>query len=258
MEASVQRYIVPQASSYRSMFIEAFQLILFSLDGQPGPIEVTLYAPQNAVMHNIGPIEGLFSASNIGALTQGRVLQLTKGISLHFLSARSRNKHKMQPFVIAVLPTEGMLDELDQKSDLRAVVVIEDSRRDTEKWIRTWSPKISGEPQVEKSRSHEFDLDPIVRAALKVFLEAINLSHHALDKRSKEAARSVFWHLKKGGVNFDREEAGAFFARNGLKPEAARQASKIAEQILSRKTAPKPLYWPDDAIGYFRGRAEEE
>jgi hypothetical protein len=189
------------------------------------------------------------------ALSKGQRVGLLGGRKLGLRTERTFWDSWTIEVIIAVYPTQRMLDQIDSARNAAAVIVVAWIMDDVREWRRTWNPHVLGEAPTAPEVLIE---NPVVEEALKMLTSTVNLSTGLTHPSDKEAAVQLFRQLYKKRELYDPNSIRAWALRNGWAPKGADQLRDVAQAILDRRPirGGRHPYWRRDIIKVLREQAK--
>lgn len=199
--------------------------------------------------HTKGQLTGTSLAGMLGpqatkALASGKRVGTPVG-SLRHATLRTIGYSGRNSIIIAFYADEAMLDEVDSKRGIAAIIAVPHLAGDAASWAQRWNAKVHGEATTAET---PLITDPIVVAAMKTLTLMSNTSYGSLQPRDVEHAKEIFRILRNKGHDLVPDQIKSWAIRDGWHTGAATEAAKIANKIQQMKTKPSlaSIYNPDE------------
>jgi hypothetical protein len=187
------------------------------------------------------------------ALVSGRTVNTPSG-SLRHATLRTIGYSGRNSIIIAFYADEKMLDEVDSKPGIAAIIAVPHQDGEVAKWAERWDATIHGEPKRPRG---PLITDPVVASAMKTLTTLSNTSYGSMHPRDVEHAKEIFRILRNKGHDLVPEEVKSWAIREGWHPGAATEAAKIAKKIKELKTKPSISGFHDPVARYERWKKGE-
>ena len=170
------------------------------------------------------------------ALLAGRQASLSSGATLRHGTLATLRYASGKPVIIAYYADEKLLDFVDGMTGVKGVVAVPWVPGEVDQWRERWTPIVHGQ---EKQAPAAILDDAVVEIALRSVSGMINLSHGLLQSRDKEWVDDTLRILRAKGHSLDPAKIRNWAIRNGWKPGAADDLSKLARKISGMTTRPR-------------------
>ena len=233
---SLTRVVVPtdsqDAASWGMALAIANELCT---NGQPKIERIVL------LTHAKAQLDSTSLANHIGQkaakmLSAGKELQVSSGAKLRHATLKTAGYSFGEAVVIAYFADDKLLEFIDGKSGVAAVVAVPDVPGVAEEWIARWNPIIFG--QTKKPDDIVLIEDAVFENALKSISKLINLSHNALNPRDESHVKEYLRILRAKGHSADPTKVKSWAIKNGWKPGAAQELANMVKKIGEMKTKP--------------------
>ena len=191
-------------------------------------------------------------------LTEAQVRALQKGQRIAIvggeleLATERKMPYSASGPVLALYPTQKILDGIDDMHGVTEVLVVPWLRRHVEAWVNTWqAEEITG-----KGRGQPPSLHPMLVEALDTLASLVNVS--TPNTSDERMAVEVFTLLRGEGVPYDPTEVRAWLmSKHGFPPRSADIMTKKAAAVQQgrRIRRHRERYLAEDIVEQWRARA---
>lgn len=208
--------------------------------------------------HTKGQLTGTSLAGMLGqqatkALASGKRVGTPVG-GLRHATLRTMGYSARNSIVIPFYADEAMLDEVDSKPGIAAIIAVPHLPGDAATWAQRWNAKVHGEAT---SAATPLITDPVVASAMKTLTLISNTSYGSMHPRDVEHANEIFRILRNKGHRLVPEQIKSWAIREGWHPGAAKEAAKIASKVQDLKAKPSISKFHDPDGRYARWKDGE-
>jgi hypothetical protein len=247
------RYLIPAQGSEVDPIKRAFKLLGEISLKVDKPINVVLLIPTK---HNIQgtTLEIVVGKRVAKALLKGKLIKLLEDVYMKLETQRTFIHTRGVDVIIGVYVTEKMLDQIDDRKNVKIVIIVPWLMDEAANWRKTWNPQIPGEalavPEILIN-------NPVVEEALRALTRRINLSTGLSHPRDEAAAIELFHVLVDNREGYDSNSIKAWALRNNWDSSGANQLKEIAQAILDGKSlrGDKYSHWSPNLIEILRENA---
>jgi hypothetical protein len=179
-------------------------------------------------------VTGTFTQQEINALRKGQPIYLDSSTTLRFATRRTMNAARACYVILAIHPTEELLNQLDELHEEHAVIVIPWHGDHITEWAETWGA-INLESEGEKFERPLIE-DPVVLDQLN---DLVNVSYYGGLTYPTDLTlfREMFKRLKKEGHRFTAKSIRSFVITESYR------GVEVTEKIAK---AAKPYAVPEE------------
>jgi hypothetical protein len=174
--------------------------------------------------------------ANAKTLAKGNPLLLATGVQVLLHTPKTLGNIVSPSVLIAVYADQQMMDLVDTKHNLLAIVAVPHLHDALDQWNSTWTPTVHGE--ATRAPQQLID-DPVFEQALVALSGGINLSNALLNPRDKDHAETTLRILRANGHAQDPTQIRSWAIRHRWHPKAADELRQLAIKVQSLKGKPK-------------------
>jgi hypothetical protein len=184
-------------------------------------------------------------------LRADRVVTLTAQCRLRFFSKQTLPGTAQKVVVLACWPTSKLLNKLDSIHGISTLVVLPFTLEEIQPWLgANGAEDILGVSNVAKAQVK----NQTVLRALESIRASINMSGRLTNPSDRDRVIDAFRLLRKAGEFANVTEVRAWLQQEGMDPETAEEASRIAtDPTRFRKSSSSPN-WASDIIQKWQGK----
>lgn len=236
----IQRVVVPDTNQSPEHVMVGIQ-VADHLCKESGALEVILLMPAKASLTS-GSLHDTLGESVHRALVKGQPVKLPSGAQMRCETVKTLQWVSQPSVLIAVYAGQSMMDKIDALQNLVAVVAVPWTPDSIENWVKTWSPKILGQPtKPAKAPKPVASLiaDPVVEQAMKSLTSIVNRAHNVLHAGDEDHAKRILRILRSNNHQESTENIKLWAIKNGWLPKAAERLAELAEKAFTLRTKPK-------------------
>lgn len=236
----IQRVVVPDTNQSPEHVITGIQ-VADHLCKESGTSEVILLIPAKASLTS-GSLHDTLGESVHKALVKGLPVKLPSGAQMRCETMKTLQWVSRPSVLIAVYAGQSMMDKIDALQNLVAVVAVPWTPDSIDNWVKTWSPKMLGQPakpgKVAKPVA-SLIADPVVEQAMKSLTSIVNRAHNVLHPGDEDHAKRILRILRSNNHQESAENIKLWAIKNGWLPKAAERVAVLADKAFALRTKPK-------------------
>lgn len=236
----IQRVVVPDTNQSPEHVITGIG-VADHLCKESGTSEVILLIPTKASLES-GDLHQALGPSMHKALLKGLPVKLPSGAQMRCETLKTLQWVSQPSVLVAVFAGQSMMDKIDAFQNLVAVVAVPWTPDSIENWVKTWSPKVLGQPEKPAKATKaaaSLIADPVVEQAMKSLTSIANRAHNVLHSNDEDHAKRFFRILRSNNHQESAENIKLWAIKNGWLPKAAERLAELAEKAFTLRTKPK-------------------
>ncbi len=236
----IQRVVVPDTNQSPEHVMTGIR-VADHLCKESGTSEVILLIPAKASLTS-GGLHQTLDASVHKTLVKGLPVKLPSGAQMRCETMKTLQWVSQPSVLIAVYAGQSMMDKIDALQNLVAVVAVPWTPDSIDNWVKTWSPKVLGQPaKSAKAAKPVASLisDPVVEQALKSLTSIVNRAHNVLHSGDEDHAKRILRILRSNNHQESAENIRLWAIKNGWLPKAAERLAILADKAFALRTRPK-------------------